>query len=235
MKVAVNQSNYLPWKGYFDIINSVDLFVFYDDVQYTSRDWRNRNRIKTQHGPQWLTVPCSASRDRMICEVSISNTIWQKKHWKSLVHNYQNSTYFETYKPFFEEIYNGHIWTHLSELNQHLIKYISQEILGIKTRFVDSRQFHLIGRKGVRILDLLTQCEATSYLSGPAARQYLDEEQFDDIGIDLEWMDYDGYPEYEQLFPPFDHYISIVDLLFNKGPHATDFMLSFHPKIPSPQ
>lgn len=229
MKLAANQSNYLPWKGYFDIINSVDVFVFYDDVQYTNRDWRNRNRIKTQHGSKWLTVPCSSSRDQMIYEVETSNFMWQKKHWRSLVYNYRNSPYFETYSPFFEEVYYGHTWTHLSELNQYLIKYISQEILDIQTRFVDSRQFHLHGRKGDRLLDLLTQCEVTNYLCGPAAREYLNVEQFREAGIEVEWMDYSGYPEYDQLFPPFDHYVSIVDLLFNTGPQATDFMLSFKP------
>lgn len=234
MKVAAIQSNYLPWKGYFDIINSVDLFVFYDDVQYTVKDWRNRNRIKTLHGPKWLTVPCSSSRNQLICEVEISDSHWQKKHWKSLIHNYRKAPYFEEYAPLMEEIYIGRRWKYLSELNQYLIRKISADILHINTRFEDSRQYRLQGVKEDRVLDLLYRCGATSYVSGPSAKAYIQEERFAKAGIDLIWMDYSGYPEYDQLYPPFEHQVSIIDLIFNEGPRACEYMLSFNRNTPSP-
>lgn len=234
MKVAAIQSNYLPWKGYFDIINSVDLFIFYDDVQYTRRDWRNRNRIKTPHGPKWLTVPCTFSRDHLICEVEIPDAHWQQKHWRSLIYNYQQAPFFEEYKPFFEEIYTGRVWDNLSELNQHLIRTISTDVLGSATRFEDSRTYALKGRKEERILEMLKRCGATSYLVGPSAKSYLKEEHLAHSSIQLDWMDYGGYPEYNQLYPPFEHKVSIVDLLFNEGPRAREYLLSFNKNAISP-
>ena len=141
-RVAILQSNYIPWKGYFDLINMVDEFVFYDDVQYTTRDWRNRNIIKTFHGLKWLTIPCGASRKRLICDVRIIDRLWQNKHWHSIVLSYKKSIYFNKYSDFFEDFYLNNIWSNLSELNHYLIKTISNNILNIKTKFIDSRQFN---------------------------------------------------------------------------------------------
>ncbi|MBY5956849.1 WbqC family protein [Membranicola marinus] len=232
MKVACIQSNYIPWKGYFDMINAVDLFIFYDDVQYTRRDWRNRNRIKTSDGVKWLTIPCRSTRDQLICEVDLSEFKWQKKHWRTIEHNYSRTPYFSTYKPIFESIYLEKKWTNLSELNQYLIKTIARDILMITTRFEDSRNFTLNGKKEDRVLDLLTQCGATAYLSGPSAQDYILEEHFQAKQIDLQWMDYTDYPRYRQLYPPFCHQVSIIDLIFNKGPQSPAYMKTFnqHPK-----
>jgi hypothetical protein len=228
-RVAILQSNYLPWKGYFDIIHDVDTFVFYDDVQYTNRDWRNRNIIKTPQGPLWLTVPVSAGRDRLICEVSIAGRGWAQQHWRSLQHHYGRAPHFGRYKSFLEDVYLGHTWERLSELNRHLIEGISTQFLGITTEFRDSREFGAAGAKSDRIVDLLKRIGAGSYLSGPAARAYISQESFDQAGIQLEWKSYEGYPEYLQPYPPFSHQVSILDLLFQVGPDAPHYIWGWRP------
>ena len=226
-KIAILQSNYIPWKGYFDIINMVDMFIFYDDLQYTKEDWRNRNKIKTDKGTEWLTIPCGTSEKRLICEVTLNDSLWQKQHWNKIQLFYKKSPYFSFYKTFFEEIYLNRKWTNLSELNQHMIIKISREIFNIKTVFEDSRNFGLKKKKAERVLELLKKAKATHYLSGPSARNYLDSDFLLKHGISIEWMDYNGYPEYNQLFPPFDHHVSILDLIFNEGENAVNFMKSF--------
>jgi hypothetical protein len=230
VRVAILQSNYIPWKGYFDIIGSVDLFVFHDDLQYTKGDWRNRNKIKTPKGAEWITVPCGTSEHRLICEVELENHDWQRKHWNLIRINYDKTPFFKSYTPFFEEIYLGRTWKNLSDMNQYVIKEISTELLGIKTQFVDSRVYGLKMTKGERVIELLRKVGANTYLSGPAAKSYLAESAFIAEGIGLEWMNYAGYPEYPQLHPPFDHAVSIVDLIFNTGPDAPSFMF-FKKKI----
>lgn len=222
MKVAVLQSNYIPWKGYFDIIHDVDRFIFYDDVQFTKNDWRNRNRIKTAAGTQWLTVPVGTDLNRMIWEVRIKDRLWQAKHWKALSLNYGRAPFFTRYRDFFGEIYLGRQWDNLSELNQFLIRQIAEEILGIKTEFRDSREYNALGGRLARLLDLLEKAGADTYVSGPSARDYIDEQEFAARKIRLVYKDYTGYPEYRQLYGAFDHYVSIVDLVFNCGPAAPD-------------
>lgn len=223
-RVAILQSNYIPWKGYFDIIHDVDLFVFYDDVQYTKNDWRNRNKIKSAAGAEWLTVPAGEARDRLICEVELKDAGWQAKHWRTLQQNYGRCPHFERYRDYFEDVFLRQRWTHLSALNQALVRHVASEFLGIRTQFADSRQFGASGQKQDRLLDLLARCEATHYLSGPAAKAYIDPAQFDRAGIVLAWKDYAGYPEYAQRFPPFEHGVSVLDLLFNVGPEAPHYI-----------
>lgn len=223
-RVAIVQSNYLPWKGYFDMIHDVDLFVFYDDVQYTVRDWRHRNRIKTAQGVQWISVPVGEDRNRLICEVPINDTKWQAKHWRTLEQSYGKCTHFARYREYFQHIYLERTWSSLSELNHALTQGIAGRFLGITTAFADSRSFGASGHKLDRLLDLATRVGATHYLSGPAARDYIVPERFTEAGIELEWKDYAGYPEYPQRHPPFEHAVSIVDLLFNAGPDAPEFI-----------
>jgi hypothetical protein len=223
-KVAIIQSNYIPWKGYFDIIHDVDLFVFLDDVQYTVRDWRNRNKIKTHQGTRWLTVPVGKKRDRLIHEVDIVDESWGKKHWNLLRQSYSKSPYFERYQDFFEQVYLETTWINLSELNQFLTKKISQDFLGITTKFIDSREYNAQGEKLARLLDLLIKTEAEYYVTGPAAKDYIVDERVESLGIVLHYKDYSGYPEYTQLFPPFEHAVTILDLLFNCGPDAPFFI-----------
>jgi len=219
-KVAVIQSNYIPWKGYFDIIHDVDLFVFYDDVQYSKNDWRNRNKILTAQGATWLTIPVGSYQGELICEIELTNTLWAKKHWKSIKQSYSKAPYFKTYEGFFERAYLETEWNNLSVLNHFLIKSIATEFLGIDVEFKDSREFDPVGNKLDRLLDLLQKVEAGLYVSGPTARDYIDEKRFEDAGIDLVFKDYLGYPEYPQRYQPFDHYVTVLDLLFNCGPEA---------------
>jgi hypothetical protein len=221
-KVVILQSNYIPWKGYFDLVNDADVFVFYDDVQYTKNDWRNRNKIMTPHGPRWITIPTGIDANRLICEVVLNDASWQKKHWETIRQNYVRAPYFKLYRPFFEQIYLAQEWTNLAQLNQHLIKSISQDLLGVWTAFDDSRNYQLSGHRLERLLDLVTKSGATHYISGPAAKSYIDEQEFKRIGVELIWKDYSGYPEYVQGKLQFEHGVSILDALFNLGPAAAD-------------
>ncbi len=223
MKVGIIQSNYIPWRGYFDIIDKVDLFVFHDDLQYTKDDWRNRNRILTDSGPQWLTIPCGKSEKRLICEVELSDTSWQSKHWNMLMQHYRAAPGFGQYSEFFESVYKKRGWSNLSDLNQFLITEISRSFLGVKTEFLDSRELGLTLRKGERVIEILEKVGAKSYLSGPSAKGYLESSMFADRGIALEWMDYPEYMPYPQRFEGFEGFVgdvSIVDLLLNLGDDA---------------
>jgi WbqC-like protein family len=220
LKAAILQSNYIPWKGYFDIIHDVDLFVFYDDNQYTSRDWRNRNRINTAGGPLWLSVPVGDDKSRLIHDVAIANSSWQSKHFESLRQNYGKSPHFARYRPWLEHVYLEQKWANLSVLNHATIQHIAREFLGIQTVFADSRTYAAQGHKLDKLVDLVVKTGASTYLSGPAAKDYIEPQRFEQVGIQLEWKDYSGYPQYRQRFPPFEHGVSILDLLFMTGPDA---------------
>jgi WbqC-like protein family len=227
-KVALVQSNYIPWKGYFDLINLVDEFVLFDDTQYTRRDWRNRNRIKTPNGLMWLTIPVEVKGKYLqkINETVISDASWNRLHWKTVVHNYSRAEYFHAYKELFEDLYLGSSEKYLSQVNYRFTTAIC-EILGIKTRISWSADYQLVEGKTRRIVDLCKQTGATEYISGPTAKGYIDEELFRKEDIVLRYADYSDYPEHRQLFPPFEHPVSIIDLIFNEGPNAPKFMKSF--------
>jgi hypothetical protein len=224
LRVAILQSNYIPWKGYFDIIHDVDLFIFYDDVQYTQRDWRNRNKIKTTRGAEWLTAPTNGTRQHLIHQVEFTETKWQENHWQTLRHNYSKAPHFERYRPFLEDIYLGRKWKYLFELNRYLIEQISRQFLGIPTTFADSRQYQAADAKQERIIDLLVKAGATLYVSGPSAKDYIDETKFAKTDIELVWKDYGSYPEYPQFHQPFEHGVTILDLLFHTGPEAPRYI-----------
>lgn len=223
--IAILQSNYIPWKGYFDLINAVDEFIIYDDVQYTKRDWRNRNKIKTNQGVKWLTIPVITKRKYLqkINETKIRDNNWAKKHWKTIVQNYSNSTYFKEYKTVFEEAYLNDSHELLSIINYKFIVIICN-ILGITTKIRFSSEFKLAGNKTEKLLSICKKCNANAYLSGSAAKVYLDQDLFKEHNIQIKWMDYSGYEEYSQLFPPFEHYVSILDLIFNEGNKAKKYM-----------
>ena len=222
--VAVLQSSYIPWKGFFDIIHDVDVFIFYDDVQFTYQDWRSRNRIITRNGPLWLTVPTGSDIKRNINEVEITNSSWQRKHWASISQSYSKAPFFKHFSDFFSELYLGKTWTSLSAMNQHFTRAIAEELLGIEVEFRSSTEYGAEGKKLDRLLDLLKKAGATSYLSGPAARDYIDPSRFDEAGIELRYKDYSGYPEYPQLAGTFEHAVSIIDLLFNTGEAAPHYI-----------
>jgi len=228
-KVAILQSNYIPWKGYFDMINRVDEFILYDDMQYTRRDWRNRNKIKTANGLQWLTIPVDVKGKyyQKINETVIKDLSWASKHWTALTHNYKKASYFDVYADSLEALYQDcSDISLLSEVNHRFICYIN-DILGIKTKISWSSDYELEDGKSERLLGLCKSAGADKYISGPAAQGYLDVNIFENDGIKVEWMDYSGYPEYSQLYGTFEHGVSILDLLMNEGENAKNVMKTF--------
>ena len=223
-RVAIVQSNYIPWKGYFDMIASVDEFILYDDMQYTRRDWRNRNLIKTSQGESWLTVPVKVKGkyNQSIRDTEIEGDRWRNEHLSSLRHAYARAHCFDEVFVFAESLY-GREFTHLSALNRAFIEAICG-FLGIATKISNSWDYTLIEGKSERLADLCLQAKATHYVSGPAAREYLDEGEFNRRGIDVCWFDYSGYPEYPQLWGGFVHGVTVLDLLFNCGSEARQYM-----------
>jgi hypothetical protein len=227
-RVAILQSNYIPWKGYFDLIHSVDEFILYDDMQYTRRDWRNRNKIKTKDGLLWLTIPVEVKGryHQKIRETVISDPDWNRHHRRVLATSYAKAPHFRRYAEFFEALYLGCSARLLSEVNYRFLTAVCG-LLGIRTRISWSADYELAEGKTERLVSLCRQAGAAEYLSGPAAREYIEPERFAEAGIRLRYMDYSGYPEYPQLFPPFEHGVSVLDLIFNVGPDAPRYMKSF--------
>jgi hypothetical protein len=230
-KIAILQSNYIPWKGYFDIINAVDEFIFYDEMQYTKNDWRNRNKIKGAQGVQWLTLAVRQhSLMQKINETQVFDAKWNMKHWRTLAQNYAKAPFFRQYKDELEQLYAELTTPLLSEINATLIKFVCRH-LGITTQLTWSTDYTLAEGKTERLVQLVLDAGGTEYLSGPAARDYVQADLFEQAGIKLDWIDYGGYPEYKQLGPaPFEHGVSILDLLFNTGPDAAAHMKTFAPQ-----
>jgi WbqC-like protein family len=226
--VAIVQSCYVPWKGYFDLINSVNEFILYDDRQFTRRDWRNRNRIKTAQGTRWLTIPVKTKGlyHQRIDETLIGDPSWHERHWKAIVHSYAAAPCFSASSDVLEELYRTAGDPRLSVVNRHFLEGIC-DLLGIRTTLSWSTDYDVTGTRTDRLVALCRAAGATEYLSGPRARSYLDEEQFSAAGIKLTYFDYNGYPEYVQLHPPFDHAVSIIDLLVSTGPDARRYLKSF--------
>lgn len=221
-KIAILQSNYIPWKGYFDLIAAVDEFIIYDDMQYTRQDWRNRNQIKTPQGVQWLTVPVGISINRRIRDVTISSE-WQSKHWKTISSNYSRAPYFLEIAEWLEPIYMRSSYINLSVLNRAFIQSIC-DYLDIKTTISNSWDYTLIDGKSERLANLCKQAGGTEYISGPSAKNYLDESVFLNCDIKVSWFDYSAYPSYPQLWGEFVHGVTILDLLFNAGKEAKKYM-----------
>lgn len=224
--VAIVQSSYIPWKGYFDLIRRVDEFILYDDAQYTRRDWRNRNRIKTPMGLQWLSIPVEVKGkyQQAIKDTRISDPTWNERHLKSIRANYARAPYYRQYKDVIAHLFLGSRSTMLSEINLRFLSGVC-DLLQINTRLTWSMDYQAVEGRTERVVALCRQSGATEYLSGPSARSYVDPAQFERAGITLTYMDYGGYREYPQLHPPFDHYVSILDLLLNTGPEALSYML----------
>jgi hypothetical protein len=214
------QPSYIPWRGYFEIIARSDVFVFYDDVAYTKQDWRNRNRIKTNQGAIWLTIPVQKqTTDGRICDVLIDNTKnWSRKHWRSICEAYSKAPYFRKYEQFFGDAFERE-WTHLSDFCIYLATQIC-EWLEIKAELVRSSKLGLSGVKTDRLVQLCEKLEARHYLSGPSAQDYIELDKFAAINVGVEYMHYD-YSEYPQLHGDFRGDVSIIDLLFNCGEQSS--------------
>jgi hypothetical protein len=224
-KVAILQSNYIPWKGYFDMIAAVDEFILYDDMQYTRRDWRNRNQIKTPQGVKWLTVPVQVKGkyDQKIKETAIDGSDWARVHWKALAQNYRRAPHFNEVAAWLEPLYIAEFYPNISQLNRRFIEAICHYI-GIKTVISNSWDYILLDGKTERLADLCRQAGGMEYISGPSARDYVEESIFADMNIKLTWFDYAGYPEYSQLWGEFTHEVTILDLLFNCGKDVPKYM-----------
>ena len=228
-RVAIAQSNYIPWKGYFDLINCVDEFILFDDMQYTRRDWRNRNLIKTPAGTRWLTIPVEVKGrfNQSIKETRVSDPEWARRHWSALRQNYARARYFRKFAPRMEELYRASSKeSYLSRINRMFIDAIC-DVLGIGSRIAWSMDYELLDGKTKRLVGLCRSAGATHYLSGPSARDYIEPHLFEEAGIALEYADYEGYPEYPQLWGAFEHRVTVLDLIFNVGPAACSYMKSF--------
>lgn len=225
-KIAIVQSNYIPWKGYFDLIALVDEFVLFDDMQYTRRDWRNRNQIKTPQGVQWVTVPVvvKGKYTQKINETEIDGDDWAALHWKAFEQNYRRAPHFDDIADWLRPLYlSSTAPTRLSVLNRRLIEAVCG-YLGIRTRISSSSDYVLSEGRTERLADICVQAEADEYVSGPAAKDYVDEAAFKARGVGLRWFDYSGYREYPQLWGEFAHGVTVLDLLFNCGDQAPEFM-----------
>ncbi len=232
-KLAVLQSNYIPWKGYFDMINSVDEFILYDDVQFTKDDWRNRNQVKTQGGPKWLTIPLLTKGKlfQPIKDVVVRDHDWCKTHWSTIAQSYARAPHLKLYKDRFAALYDKcRNIDRLSEVNYLFITELCS-ILGINTKIRWSMEFKLVGDKNERLVNLCRDVGADYYLSGPAAKSYMDMALFRNAGIQVEFMDYSGYIPYPQLHGEFTHNVSVLDLLFQMGPSSPQCMKSFTPPL----
>ena len=227
-KVAITQSNYIPWKGYFDNIAQVDEFILYDDVQYTKRDWRNRNKIKTPQGLLWLTIPVEVKGKyfQKIKDTKVSDKKWAKDHLKTIQLNYAKAKCFKEVFPFLEKLYHqAEGMMYLSEINYLFLSQICQ-FLGIHTplKFSSEYPYHAEYERNRRLIEICQFAQATDYYSGPAAKNYMDLELFKQHHIQVHWYDYTGYIEYTQLYPPFEHRVSMIDLLLNEGKDSKKFL-----------
>ena len=224
-KIAILQSNYIPWKGVFDMINMVDEFVFFEDVAFTKRDWRSRNKIPTPNGEIWLTVPVNkAERGTKIKDITINHeTDWQRKHYLTLSGYYKKAPFYKEYEYLLDDIYKDHQWNSLSEMNIYITIKIST-ILGITTKFVNSADLNTCGTKDDKLIEICQKLNATHYLSGPAAKDYIVDDKFKKAKLGLSYIKYDGYPNYKQLYGEFNHYVSVLDVLMNCGQEAPLFI-----------
>jgi WbqC-like protein family len=221
VRIAIIQSCYVPWKGFFDLIGRCDEYVVLDRVQYAKRHWHNRNRIKTAAGLEWLTIPVlSKGRyEQPIDEVEIEKP-WTDKHWRALELAYRRAPFFEALAPTVRNWYErADNEKRLTDVNALFLREIAS-LLGLGTRIVRDTAYPSHGAKTERLLAIARAAGADRYLSGPSAKAYFDEALFVAAGVAVEWMSYEGYPEYPQLHGKFEHQVSVLDLLFNTGPDA---------------
>ncbi|MES2618320.1 MAG: WbqC family protein [Bacteroidota bacterium] len=224
----ITQSNYIPWKGYFDSINQVDVFVIYDDMQYTKRDWRNRNYIKTPQGLKWLSIPVEVSGKftQKINETLISDKSWNRSHWESIKQNYKDAACYKDNKDWLENLYMNCNFDKLTEVNEYFLKGIG-DFLGITTTYRRSEEFVLCEDRTQKMVHICVELGATQYFTGPNAKQYIEEDKFSDKGVQLNYFDYSGYKEYPQLYGPFEHGVSIIDMIMNVGKDTQEYLKTF--------
>ena len=229
MKVVVLQSNYFPWKGYFELIHNADVFCFYDEVQYTKNDWRNRNQIIGPNGLFWLTIPISKDAvKKNISQVKFGNLDWVDKHLMSIKQAYSKAPNRDSVLNLIEPVLLNAKDLSLSLLNQKLIIAIS-DYVGIKTEFQNSSQYKLEIGKTERLIKLVKDIGGSKYISGPAAKDYLSNSSslFERSGVELSYIEYGPYKEYPQKTVNCNDYVSILDLLMNIGKdEALNYIIS---------
>jgi hypothetical protein len=228
MKIAISQPAYLPWLGYFDLIDQVDTFVLLDSAQFEKQSWQQRNRIKTPTGLRWLTVPV-IFRGRFgqhIQDVEIRDPAFFRQHLRAVELNYRRSPYFGRYFPEFAEILELCSQLRLVELNQQLIQWLCR-ILGVDTPIVRSSDLDQRGKRSEHLVNLCRHLQSDFYLSPLGSAVYLlnDLEQFAEAGIGVGFQHYE-HPEYQQLFMPFQSHASVLDLIFNEGEAAMSILRS---------
>jgi hypothetical protein len=225
VRIAIIQSCYIPWRGFFDLIGRCEQYVILDHVQYAKRHWHNRNRIKTAAGPQWLTIPVitRGRREQTIDAVEVGQR-WAEQHWRAIEVAYRRAPYFDLMAPrvrgWYERAAKQAL---LTEINEMFLREIAA-LLGLATRFVRDTAYPAQGTKTERLLAIIRAAGANTYLSGPSAKVYLDGPLLAGAGIAVEWMSYDGYPDYAQLHGPFAPSVSVLDLVFNAGPDAPRYL-----------
>lgn len=225
MILTAHQPVYLPWLGLFHKIAISDSFCYFDDVQYLKKDWNNRNKIKTQNGEVWLTVPVLSKgyRRRKIKEIEIDNSInWQRKHWKSIYFNYKKAPYFNKYADFFEDLYKKE-WQYLTDLNEYMLKWFLKE-LEIKVDYYKASELNFQGDKSGLVLDMCKKLGADLYIFGALGKDYAKEEDFNREDVKIYFQDY-KHPAYNQLHGGFVPYMSIIDLLFNCGGRSLEILM----------
>ncbi len=222
--VVILQPGYLPWLGFFDQMYKSDTFVILDDVQYDKHGWRNRNRIKTMQGVQWLTVPVliSGKNKPIIKDVLIDNrTLCQKKHLRSIEQNYKKTQFFKDYFYIFEEILLKE-WKYLIDLDMEFI-YKLNDILGLNRKIIFTSYLNIKTDKTERLINICSLLGASKYLTGDAAKDYIDVGEFIKNNIQLEFHNY-IHPTYTQLYGEFIPFLSVIDLLFNHGDKSLEIL-----------
>jgi hypothetical protein len=228
-KVAIVQSNYIPWKGYFHMIHDVDEFILFDDMQYTRRDWRNRNDIKTPNGLLRLSVPVKTKGKyfQKIQDTQIDGNGWAKEHWTSITLNYKKAPYFKEISELLEPLYLNTKYNNISELNQTFLKAVCR-YMNINTIISKSSDYQIIEGKTERLANICLQANADEYISGKAAQIYMEPKVFSDLEIKLTWFEYPNYREYSQLWGEYIHNVSVIDLLFNCGSESLKYIIKGH-------
>ena len=223
--VAIVQSSFIPWKGYFDLINSVDEFVFLDDVQFTKRDWRSRNYINSLNGRLLLTIPIQVKgrRFQKIYDAEISGNEWREKHWKSIQNSYQKAPYYSDITEILKPIFFNEDLFLLHDFNKEIVKAVCK-YLGIKTKFHESCEIRASGVKSTKLIQICKELNAKKYLSGPSAASYIDVAAFQSSGVEIEYIDYSKYKKHPNIHREFFHNVSIIDTICHLGSNTINLM-----------
>ncbi|MEK7274777.1 MAG: WbqC family protein [Candidatus Desantisbacteria bacterium] len=219
MIVSIHQPDYLPWLGFFDKICLCDVFVLLDNVQFSKNYFTNRNKIRTSQGWTWLTVPVltKGKSEQRIDEVkinAINEKKWAEKQWKTIEQNYKKAPFFSEHADFFCQLYSRE-WDSLTELNKTIIRYLV-DAFGLKTRICEVAEIKTEGNGTELLFNICQALGANTYLSGAFGKEYLDENLFANHGINVVYQEF-SHPEYKQVFEPFIHDMSAIDLIFNHG------------------